>query len=78
MSNKIERYNHYGVMVNVRSDLKGKHKDYCLCYRNCQKFKPSGNENCKIAQTVFETCVKFGIVTPMWECPEYVENINTE
>lgn len=27
----IEKYEHYGSVVSVRSDLKGRHKEHCLC-----------------------------------------------
>lgn len=67
----IVKYEHHGKVVSVRSDLKGRHADFCLCYA-CRKFVPnSPSDNCPIAQATFANCVKFGIVTPMWECPEY-------
>jgi hypothetical protein len=28
-------------------------------------------ENCEIAQVVYENCVRFGIISPVWECPEF-------
>lgn len=64
------KYAHHNIPVWVRADLKGKHRDYCLCYE-CKKFKPNTSENCPIAQAVYENCVKFGITTPMWECPDW-------
>jgi hypothetical protein len=33
----IVSYEHHGHNVAVRSDLKGKHREHCLCYR-CSKF----------------------------------------
>jgi len=66
-------YEHHGTMVAVREDLKGLHREYCLCH-SCAKFKPNTPENCEIAQAVFENCVRFHITTPMWECPEYDDN----
>lgn len=68
---KLETYNHHGCNVTVRSDLKGRHQEHCLCYAPCEKFKPGQPDNCPIAQAVYENCVKFNIVTPMWECPEF-------
>ena len=67
-----ERYEHHGVNVVVRSDLKGKHKDFCLCHV-CAKFVPNCSENCPIAQATYENCVKHGVTTPMFECPEFQE-----
>ena len=65
-----EAYEHHGASVVVRKDLKGKHREYCLCH-NCYRFKPDTAKNCLIAQAVFKNCVEFNIVTPMWECPKF-------
>jgi hypothetical protein len=64
------RYTHHGRDVAVRAELKGKHKDFCLCY-SCEKFKPNMPENCPIAQENYELCVKRDLVLPVWECPEF-------
>ena len=69
-NHQFETYEHHGVKVAVRSDLKGKHREHCLCF-TCQTFKPNTDENCPIAQAVFENCVKYNITTPMWECPRF-------
>ena len=64
----FETYEHHGNDVAVRSDLKGKHREYCLCY-DCEKFIPEDREkNCPIASELFEICKKHGVVTPVWEC----------
>jgi len=68
----IEKYEHHGTLVSVDSDLKGKHRDHCLCYK-CENFKPNSLENCMIAQDVFDNCTAYGIVTPVWECPKFVQ-----
>lgn len=65
-----EQYEHYGVTVWVRSDLKGKHRDYCLCWK-CDQFHPGQVTNCPIAQILYQNCVTFDIVTPVWECPKF-------
>lgn len=67
---KFMRYTHHGVVVAVRVDLKGKHRDFCLCY-SCDKFKPGMTENCPTAQENYELCVKRDLVLPVWECPEF-------
>ncbi len=71
----IETYKHHGWTVFVDSELKGKHRDHCLCFK-CDKFKPNTSENCPIAQATFENCVRYGITTPMYECPEYEAPLN--
>lgn len=67
---KYESYKHHGVIVWVRADLKGKHRDHCLCH-SCQGFKPCQPDNCPIAQATFENCVKFSTTTPVFECPSF-------
>ena len=64
------KYNHHGRNVWVREDLKGEHIGHCLCYK-CDNFKPNCSDNCHIAQAVYENCVEFGLVTPVWECPNF-------
>lgn len=69
----VERYVHhpqYGP-VTVLSEVKGKHRDHCLCYNGCVHFKPGQPNNCHIAEAVFANCVKYGLVTPVYECPVY-------
>lgn len=63
----IARYEHHGGLVWVMSDLRGKHRDYCLCHR-CTAFKPGQPDNCPQAQELYEFCVKHNATTPMWEC----------
>jgi len=70
---KIVSYEHYGTEVKVREDLKGKHREHCLCWMSCRFFKPNDKDNCKIAQANYENCVKFKVVLPVWECPKYEE-----
>ena len=65
-----EQYEHHGAKVWVRSDLKGKHRDHCLCH-SCTKFKPGTNENCSRAAHLYTFCVLLDMTTPVWECPEF-------
>jgi len=68
----IEWYEHHGNTVAVRSDLKGRHRENCLCH-TCDKFKPEDREaNCPIASEVYALDCERGLVTPVWECPEHV------
>lgn len=66
-------YEHHGEDVVVDEDLKGKHREHCLCFRGCKNFKPGEDDNCEIAEAVFNNCLAFNIVTPVWECPDFVE-----
>jgi hypothetical protein len=65
-----EKYRHHGNDVWVRSDLKGKHWDYCLC-SDCYNFNPGMTDNCAIAEQVYQLDVELGLVTPVWECPYF-------
>lgn len=63
-----EQYEHHGRKVWVRSDLKGTHRDICLCF-SCKTFY----SGCPIAKDTFDNCKKHGLVTPVLECPEFEE-----
>jgi len=65
------KYKHHDEEVTVREDLKGKHREYCLCFQGGKKFKPGNVENCDIAESVYTHCAIFDIVTPVWECPDF-------
>ena len=68
----ITKYNHHGAVVSVQEHLIGKHREHCLCWLGCKYFKPNDRpNNCSIANQVFEICVKYDIVSPVWECPKY-------
>lgn len=73
---RFERYEHHPEeIVWVRSDLKGKHKEFCLCY-SCIYFMPGNPEhNCRLAQLLYSICRLENMVTPVWECPEFTERI---
>jgi len=70
---KIVGYLHHGDYVYVDEDLKGKHREHCLCWR-CANFNPNdrGN-NCKIASLNFAMCQLENLVTPVYECPKFKE-----
>ena len=68
-----EQYEHHGALVWVNSALKGKHREYCLCW-SCGKFTPDNREtNCPIANRVYELCKEEQLVLPVWECPVFEE-----
>lgn len=67
----FEQYVHYGKKVWVRNDLKGKHREYCLCW-HCKRFNPNEvRKNCSIAKTLYDLCVHYNLVTPVWECKKF-------
>ena len=67
----FEQYIHHESRNWVRSDLKGKHRDHCLCY-DCVNFHPGDPDaNCSTAQDIYENCVERDLVTPVWECPGF-------
>lgn len=69
------QYEHHGALVWVRADLKGRHRDLCLCY-SCSWFEPNESHNCPIAQENYELCVKHNLVLPVFECPKFEEMNN--
>lgn len=69
---KFIKYEHHGKDVFVREDLKGRHKEHCLCY-SCAHFIPDTEHNCPAAQQLFEYDVLFKMTTPVWECPIFKE-----
>ena len=68
----IIRYEHHGRSMAVIEDHKGTHREHCLCYE-CANFAPGTEDNCPIAQSLFEFDVKNGVTTPVFECAEHVE-----
>jgi len=70
---KIIWYEHHGRRVAVDEELKGKHKEHCLCFR-CARFSFNGEDNCKLAELNFANCRINDMVLPVWECPDLIEN----
>jgi len=63
------KYEHHGEEVWVREDLKGKHREYCLCY-SCKKLNlEDQSKNCSIANLLYAVDIAMNITTPVWECP---------
>jgi hypothetical protein len=74
-SGEFEIYEHHGKNVSVRTTLKGTHRDLCLCY-DCKSFTPSEDgqgSGCPIADAIYKNCVEHDVVTPVLECPKFVE-----
>ena len=70
-----EQYEHHGNLVWVRKDLKGKHRNHCLCY-SCEKLDLTGKNNCSIASDLFKKCLEHQVVIPVYECPKFEEKAN--
>lgn len=77
MNSAFEQYEHHGKTVWVRSNLKGAHRVHCLCY-SCEGFLPGNSLNCMLAQTLYQLCVDFNVVTPVWECPQFMEKVDAQ
>ena len=66
-----EQYEHHGAKVWVNSQLKGKHRDFCLCFQ-CNKLNLIEPEkSCHFAKEIYKNCVTFNVVTPVFECPAF-------
>jgi hypothetical protein len=73
MDNKMKyiQYEHHGKTVWVREDLKGTHRDHCLCF-SCDKFNINDREkNCPIANELFQFSIKHNTTNPIFECPNF-------
>ena len=67
----VIRYIHHGQDVAVWEDLKGRHREYCLCYQ-CEKFHPGEPVvNCPVAEALYRFDILAGVTTPVWECPDF-------
>lgn len=66
----LVQYEHHGRLVTTRKETKGRHRELCLCW-GCSKFNVDNPETkCKIADELYQLCVKHNITTPVLECPE--------
>jgi len=75
---QIVWYKHFNELVAVRGDLKGRHREYCLCNR-CGRFFPDDKEmNCPVAEMLFAIDRFCHLVTPVWECPQFVKKMAGE
>ena len=71
MFKKYEWYHHHGISVMVRKSLKGKHWNYCMCF-DCLSFIPDKKINCPASKELYKFCKKWGMVTPVFECPNFL------
>lgn len=67
----FKQYDHNGRQVWVRTNLLGRHKDHCLCFR-CKKLNlVDKDKSCPVASILYAFNVAHNIVTPVWECPNF-------
>jgi len=63
-----ENYERNNKKAWVRSDLKGKQKEFCMCW-DCMKFKPeTDDKGCNIIKNVLSMATERNIILPVWEC----------
>ena len=66
-----EQYEKNGQSVWVRQDLKGRQKEFCMCW-DCNSFKPeAADKGCLIIRDVLALASQKAIVLPVWECPKF-------
>lgn len=69
----FEQYMHHNQEVWVRSSIKGKHREFCLCFSCDHYHMNNSRKNCEIANANFRNCVKYNTVQPIFECPKFEE-----
>jgi hypothetical protein len=67
---RVIKYGHHKTRNSVRKNLKGKHKEYNLCW-SCDYFHPQTKMNCEISQDHYKFCIKNNVVSPVFECPKF-------
>lgn len=71
MKKDVTKYIHHDKEVSVFTQMKGLHREYCLCYQ-CKNFIPENRQqNCPIANNLFKFDQENGVTTPVWECEEF-------
>lgn len=68
---EIIQFEHHGKLVSGFAELKGKHREHCLCWQGCKHFKPDTPENCQIARVNYSMDICYNLVTPVFECPQF-------
>ena len=66
-----ENYARSGKQAWVRSDLKGRQKEFCMCW-DCRTFQPeAADKGCPTILGVLKMAAEKNIVLPVWECGEF-------
>ena len=70
---ELVKFDHHGKEVSAMKHLQGKHKEHCLCWV-CNKLTPEDHENnCKIANLLFNVNKVCEITTPVFYCAQFEE-----
>ena len=74
MSDKYIKYVHHGKEVWVNAELKGLHREHCLCH-SCELLDigEDRDKNCDVARAVFALCMEYNLVLPVFECSRFEE-----
>lgn len=64
------QFMHHGKLVIGRTDLKGRHREHCLCF-DCDKFSFDKEKNCRIANLLFAVDQQCEITTPVFYCAKF-------
>lgn len=68
----FERFNFHGNPVWTEKRLKGRHADFSLCYK-CAKLRTYDREqNCDMANTLYDFVRKNGGVAVRMYCPDFI------
>ncbi len=68
---EYQAYAANGKTVWARADMKGKQKEYCICWA-CRKFEPEAvDKGCPIIRSVLGLAADTGTILPVWACPEF-------
>lgn len=68
MKGQPRKETHYGQEVWVNPTTESIRKEECLCL-NCGNLKPGQPDNCPIAQSFYEICVKKNVAMAITRCP---------
>lgn len=66
----IVRKVHHGKNVWGESGQLGKTRSHSLCFR-CARLHPGKDNNCPIAQELYELCIQHCLTTPVYSCPNW-------
>jgi hypothetical protein len=67
----FKQFVHHGRTVWAHTDNQGTHRENCLCF-SCANFHMEEPEKkCPIANELYQFCVKYGMTTPVFECPNF-------
>jgi hypothetical protein len=68
MQERPRQETHYGREVWVNPVTESLRPTECLCM-NCNNLKPGQPDNCPIAQSLYEICVREGVALAITRCP---------